>query len=106
MIGNKRSYFRISPIFINVELEGKQIELIDISIGGARFKTNNNKELINSPLVIDLLDGMVLEIPFRVIKQEGMTYRVLFFNIKSSDESALERYILNWQQKRALLSTK
>ena len=104
MDDDKRKYFRISPKNAQVELPGFDIELLDISIGGAKFKLKGPGKLEKNILVLYLDEHDSIDIPFHEVETQNDTWRVTFLPITPILEAAIARFIMNWQLKRALRS--
>lgn len=104
MDDNRRQYFRISPKSVYAELQAEEVKLIDISLGGARFSRSSQTKLQTSILILELIPGEILNIPFELAEVKGDQYRVIFKRLPLAIESALAKYIMNWQQRRAYLS--
>lgn len=102
---NKRRYFRISPRSVSVELPEHEVVLVDISVGGAKFQVMPNTQLEDQVLVLDLGNGVLLDVPFQLVERKGNICRVAFVRMGAAVEAALSKYILNWQQRRAFLNT-
>ena len=101
------------PIFMDDELvwvgdvnniNTEEVKLIDISLGGARFSRSSQAKLQTSILILELIPGEILNIPFELAEVKGEQYRVIFKQLPLAIESALAKYIMNWQQRRAYLS--
>ena len=80
--------------------------LLNISLGGAKFKVRSPCDVKEQMLVLLLDPSNSLEILFTVKEHKEAVYRVEFFKMSAHVESLLAKYILNWQSKRAFLSKK
>ena len=109
-MADKREYFRISPNSILAQVGTKKVELLDLSIGGAKFKFESLDDLYDTDniyekvRILSLNINNHLDLPFKEIGRFKATIRVTFFSLDSTVESTLARYIMNWQQRRAYLS--
>ncbi len=101
MDDDKRKYFRISPKTARIELPGFDIELLDISIGGAKFNLTSSAKLNKHVLVLYLNENDSIDIPFHEIETKDDVWRVTFLPITGILESAIAKFIMSWQQKRA-----
>ena len=108
MTEDRRQFYRITPHALSGELTNhREVMLLDISLGGAKFKVleeDAEEVLAEEYLLLDLGNGTSFTLSFEVKEHNGNVYRVGFNKMKSNIEAALARYILNWQQKRAYLT--
>lgn len=103
---NKRNSVRISPKSLIVELDGKEVHLLNISLGGAKFKCNLTKGLEDHMLILLLDPTHVVEVFFTERECKDNVFRVTFTKMSAHAQSLLAKYIMNWQSKRAYLAKK
>jgi len=104
MSRDKRKYFRISPESLVVELKGKEVKLLNISLGGAKFIIKDIDDLSEQTLFLILDENNTLEIPFIEKERAVDVVRVSFLSMTPRFEAVLAKYIMDWQSKRAYLA--
>lgn len=104
MENDRRKYFRISPKTVCIELADHNIELLDISIGGAKFRLDSDATIEKNIIYLYTDEHNFIGIPFHEIKTDGNIWRVVFLPINAQLEVAIAKFIMNWQQQRVLLA--